>query len=120
MKFKIDENLPEELSELLRQHGYDAHSIIAQNLSGRPDAHVALVCQQENRCLITLDLDFADIRTYPPQDYPGLMVLRPHTESIKSVLVLMSQVLPLLSTQKLVQHLWIVEPHGLRIRSAGS
>jgi len=25
---------------------------------------------------VTLDLDFADIRTYPPEDYPGLIVLR--------------------------------------------
>lgn len=26
--------------------------------------------------LVTLDMDFADIRTYPPADFPGLIALR--------------------------------------------
>ncbi len=32
MKFKIDENLPVELAEFLRNEGYDAITVIEQNL----------------------------------------------------------------------------------------
>jgi predicted nuclease of predicted toxin-antitoxin system len=34
MKFKIDENLPLELAEFLRNEGYDAITVIEQDLSG--------------------------------------------------------------------------------------
>jgi hypothetical protein len=36
---------------------------------GHSDAEIAQVCQREARVLVTMDLDFADIRAYPPQDY---------------------------------------------------
>lgn len=38
------------------------------------------MCVKEGRILLTLDLDFADIRVYPPQALPGLVVLRPDDE----------------------------------------
>lgn len=116
MKFKVDENLPEEVSQLLRQNGYDAHSVIQQNLSGHPDENIARVCQSERRTIITLDLDFADIRTYPPENYEGIIVLRPHNQSIPSILQLCTQLIPRLQSEPLIKHLWIAEPDSLRIR----
>lgn len=62
MKFKIDENLPVEVATMLRESGYDATTVHDQNLIGEPDAHLASVCQTEKRAVITLDIDFADIR----------------------------------------------------------
>ncbi|MDF5725367.1 MAG: DUF5615 family PIN-like protein [Rhizonema sp. PD37] len=66
MKFKIDENLPVELADLLQSAGYDAMTVNQQKLSGEKDPIILEICQQEGRVLVTLDLDFADIRTYPP------------------------------------------------------
>ena len=34
MKFKIDENLPIEVAQLLNQAGYDAMTVYEQNLGG--------------------------------------------------------------------------------------
>ena len=76
MRFKIDENLPVELAELLANAGHEASTVFAQRLQGENDSRIAQVCARERRVLITLDLDFADMRTYPPQDYPGFIVLR--------------------------------------------
>ena len=59
MKFKIDENLPIEFAELLQNEGYGASTIYSENLKGAKDPTVIAVCQQEQRVLITLDLDFA-------------------------------------------------------------
>ena len=38
---------------------------------GAVDPDVAQACQKEARALVTLDLDFSDIRAYPPEDYQG-------------------------------------------------
>lgn len=58
MKFKIDENLPVEIAELLIRNGHDAKTVIDQNLSGEVDPEIASICQSENRTIITLDTDF--------------------------------------------------------------
>jgi predicted nuclease of predicted toxin-antitoxin system len=76
MKIKIGENLPVEAAELLGRHGHDALMAIEQNLGGRSDFEVAAVLRKEGRLLITLDLDFSDVRLYPPEDFPGIIVLR--------------------------------------------
>ena len=67
MKFKTDENLPVEVVDLLRQAGHDALSVMDQQLAGHPDGDVAAVCQAEQRALVTLDLDFSDIRPIRPK-----------------------------------------------------
>ncbi|MGH8547744.1 MAG: DUF5615 family PIN-like protein [Methylococcales bacterium] len=66
MKFKIDENLPAEITVLLQEAGYDAITVLEQELGGSADPCIASVCRNENRALVTPDTDFADIRTYPP------------------------------------------------------
>lgn len=62
--FKVDENLPDEVADRLRQAGHDATSVLGQRLGGHDDASVAAVCQTESRALITLDTDLAGIGTY--------------------------------------------------------
>lgn len=116
MEFKIDENLPIEVAAILRASGHDALTIHDQQMVGNPDPGLALVCQSEGRASITLDLDFADIRAYPPGDHPGIIVLRPRTQSKPSVLKLVLQLLPLIEVEPLHGRLWIVQENGLRIR----
>ena len=76
MKFKVDENLPIEVAQLLREAGHDVYSVHEEGQVGVKDHVLAKVCQSENRAMVTLDTHFADIRTYPPQNYSGLIVLR--------------------------------------------
>ena len=61
MKFKIDENLPVDVVESLRNAGYDAATVWDEHLNGAPDTEIADVCKREERALITLDTDFANI-----------------------------------------------------------
>ena len=67
LKFKLDENLPAETVDLLAQAGFDAATVHGQRLTGEADQKIASACQLEQRVLITLDLDFGDIRAYPPK-----------------------------------------------------
>jgi predicted nuclease of predicted toxin-antitoxin system len=116
MKFKIDENLPVEVAELLRQAGYDTATVYDQNLAGEIDRTVALVCQSEQRALITLDTDFADIRTYPPAQYAGLVVLRLKQQDKGSVLKVIAGVVKALGVEELEGYLWIVDEKRIRVR----
>ena len=116
MKFKIDENLPVEVAEMLSQAGHDAATVIAQTLGGHPDSDIAAVCQREQRALVTIDTDFADIRAYPPRLYAGLIVLRLKQQDKPAVLQVMARVLPTLATEPLTGQLWIVEERRIRVR----
>ena len=62
MKFKIDENLPVELADLLQAADHDAMTVNQQALSGQADPRIAEACLAEGRVLVTLDLDFSDVR----------------------------------------------------------
>jgi predicted nuclease of predicted toxin-antitoxin system len=74
MQFKLDENLPRELTDRLRAAGHPAVNVLDQRMGGQADELIADVCTREQRALVTLDMDFADIRAYPPEDYCGLIV----------------------------------------------
>ena len=43
--FKIDENLPKELAEMLNANGHNTLSVYDQNFEGEPDDVVSKVCQ---------------------------------------------------------------------------
>ncbi len=116
MRFKVDENLPREVAQLLQQAGHDATSVLAQHLGGSPDTAIAAVCQQERRVLLTLDLDFANIRNYPPEKYAGLIVLRLRRQDKLHILEVCLRFIPLLTTEPLAERLWIVEEDQIRIR----
>lgn len=116
MRFKLDENLPVTAAELLSSAGHDALTIHDQQMVGEPDPRVAAVCLAEQRVLVTLDLDFSDIRTYPPSEFPGIIVLRPRSQSRQSVLNLIARLIPLLSNEILVGNLWILDEFNLRVR----
>jgi len=73
MYFKIDENLPLEIAELLIKVGHDAKTVNDQQLKGVKDCVLIDLCKSENRILVTLDTDFSDIRTYPPQEFSGIV-----------------------------------------------
>jgi predicted nuclease of predicted toxin-antitoxin system len=115
MKFKIDENLPVEVVELLKDNGHDAMGVFEQSLSGAPDTRIAEICQKETRALMTLDTDFSDIRTYPPDKFYGLIVLRVKRHDKPHVLSVVNRLIDMLLKEPLVRRLWIVEEGRVRI-----
>jgi predicted nuclease of predicted toxin-antitoxin system len=115
MKFKVDENLPVEVAKLLEDNGHNSVTLLEQNLVGEPDSRIAEVCQKEKRALITLDTDFSDIRTYSPNEFYGLIVLRLKKQDKPYVLSVVSRLINILLKEPLQHHLWIVEEERVRI-----
>jgi predicted nuclease of predicted toxin-antitoxin system len=80
------------------------------------DEKIAENCRKESRILITLDTGFSDIRAYPPKEYAGIVLLRPHRQSEPQIVKLLEAVLPMFQSEPIGGFLWIVEPAGVRIR----
>src|SRR5438876_109704 len=116
LKFKVDENMPAETATLLAGAGHDAMTVPQQRLGGQPDPNIAAVCQQEGRAIVTLDLDFADIRVYSPANYAGIIVLRLSRLDKSRILAVIQRLLPDLDQEPLKGKLWIVEYAKIRVR----
>lgn len=74
MRAKLDENIPVEAVRILVDAGWDVATVHDENMVGAEDHLLAAACQAEGRVLFSLDLDFADIRAYPPGEYDGIVV----------------------------------------------
>ena len=92
MKLKIAENLPRECAEILHGGGFVADTVADERLTGAEDSAIAVRSRAEARVLIAPDLDFANIRAYPPQEYAGIIVVRPKWQDKHTVLALVQRI----------------------------
>ncbi|MFG0314952.1 MAG: DUF5615 family PIN-like protein [Phycisphaerales bacterium] len=117
IRFKTDENLPEDLAAALRALDYDTMTVREQGLAGHSDASVLTVCRDENRVVITLDRGFGDRRRLIPSRHAGVVVLRPRTQSRPDILDLVSRLSQrLANVTDLRDEVWIVSDRRIRIR----
>lgn len=77
MRWKRDENLGRSVQDVFRSAGQDMATVRDEGLQGKPDDTVFGACKAEDRCLVTLDLDFSQVLRYPPDGAAGIIVLRP-------------------------------------------
>ncbi len=115
MLFKLDENLRPEVGDPLRQAGHDVSTVYDQGLRGRGDHEIAEACRAEGRVLVSLDLDFSNIQTFPPENYPGLIVLRLRSKGRAAVQMVFERVIAHLGQEPIAGRLWIVDDQRIRI-----
>ena len=73
------------------------------------------MCCTEQRCLVTLDLDFADVTRFPPP-VSGIVVIRvPRNPSLALLEQLIRQFLQALTEMPVKKKLWIIEVGRIRI-----
>ena len=116
MKIKIDENLPIDVVDMLSAAGHNVESVYSEGIEGCSDRQLITICKKEQRVLITLDYDFSNIMTYPPEMYKGVIILRVKEQSKIAVLNLLKRILPIISREQICGHLWIVEENKIRVR----
>lgn len=68
MRLKLDENLGDRIAQLCRQAGHDTVTVREQGMSSAGDVEVLSACKSEERCLVTLDLDFSNPIVFPPSE----------------------------------------------------
>ncbi len=76
MRFLIDANLPRAAIVVCQKFGHQVEFARDIGLAAASDAQIAERARESGAALLTRDLDFADVRRYPPDQYPGIVVLR--------------------------------------------
>jgi len=79
MKIKLDENISRHLKRHLQKDGHSVFTAEEQGLLGKSDVEVGIVANSEGLILFTLDLEFADLRKFPPGSHPGIILFRPQS-----------------------------------------
>jgi predicted nuclease of predicted toxin-antitoxin system len=116
MLVKLDENLSNSHVIFLQEVGYECDRVTDEGLSGEDDQVIWQQVCQEGRFLITLDLDFSDIRLFPPGSHPGILLLRPQKLSRQSVLELLAKIISEHPLETLKGCLVVADEQKTRIR----
>ena len=117
MKLKLDENLSRHLKPVLSALGHDARTAADEGLLSRPDSEIARAARDENRILLTLDVEFADLRKYPPGSHPGVILFWPFSLSPVSVNQFIADFIQHTDLDTLASCVAVVDPVHTRVRS---
>ena len=99
MRFKLDENADPRWRMPLEEAGLHVSTVAEEHLQGAKDPVIAKKCKELGLCLITVDLGFAQILEYPPNQYPGIIILRHPAPSLYGMKQLIRQVAAAIKTQ---------------------
>ena len=115
MKLKLDENLGQSVIEQLRQDDYDVTSVAEQDMKGSPDDMLIEVCRLEQRCILTLDMGFANPLLYNPDKYAGIAVLRlPKRQTLNDLHSAVETLIKGLRENPIEGQLWIIRKGSIR------
>lgn len=117
MQLKLDENLSRHLKQSLSAYQHDVATAADEGLLSQPDTVVAAVARNEGRMLFTLDVEFGDLRKYPPGTHPGIVLFRPRTFGPLAVNQFVEDFVRRTALEPLAGCVVIVEPARIRVRS---
>ncbi len=119
LRFFTDHCVPNSVIQALRDAGHEVF-ILKEHIPRDSDDPVVITEAQElDAILVSLNGDFADIVTYPPSNYKGIIALqvRNHPEVIPG---LMRRLMNYLSVHPEMNNykgqLFLVEAHRIRVR----
>ena len=118
MRFLLDANMPRSVLALFAQHGHEVEHVKDIGFGAAPDREIADRARTDGAVLVTRDLDFADVRRFPPQTAPGFLVLRiPDDWTAPRIVALLARFLSMDSlVASLPGHLAILDQRQARFR----
>jgi len=116
VKLKLDENLSRHLKQSLSALNNDVTTVADQGLLSQPDTTVAAAANREERMLLTLDLEFSDLRKYPPGHHPGIILFRPQSFGPLAVNQFVEQFVRSTELHLFAGCVVVVEPSRVRVR----
>lgn len=119
LRFLADHCISNFIIHTLQQSGYEVHRLKDHIPPDSADTVVITKAVELDAILISLNGDFADIVTYPPSNYKGIVALqvRNRPEIIPRII---KRLKDYLSANPKMNHykgkLFLIEPHRIRIR----
>ena len=115
-QLKVDEDLPEDVARIFSEAGSIADTVCQQGWGGSEDEDLWDRVQAESRWLVTADKGFRDVRTYIPETYVGIILLRAAIESRRRYIALAQALVHSVRLEEVSGCLVVVTPRGIRIR----
>ncbi|MEK7560775.1 MAG: DUF5615 family PIN-like protein [Patescibacteria group bacterium] len=117
MKFVIDEDLPRSISAMLHDLGHEPLDIRDYGLRGMPDERIFEFAQEQKAVLMTADLGFANILSFPPGTHCGIIVLRfPNEIPTSEMVAIAARFLKKIPSDSFSGNLVIITPARARLR----
>ena len=116
MKLFLDENLSPQHASELRAEGHDALSVMEVGLSGATDEQVLRFAIENDRVLVTLDADFANVMRFPPEQTLGVVRLKVHPATEERIRQAIRRALLFLHNIDISGRLAVVDDEEIRIR----
>lgn len=116
MKLKLDENLSRHLKPTMLALQHDVTTAAEEGRLSQPDPIVGAAAKNEGRMLLTLDLEFADMRKYTPGNHPGVILFRPRSFGPLAVNRFVEDFLQENDLEPFRGCIVIVEPARVRVR----
>jgi len=116
MKLKLDENLSHHLKNILIGLNHNITTAADEGLLSQSDTIIASAAKAEERILLTLDIEFGDLRKYPPGSHPGIILFRPRSFGPLSVNKFIEEFIRNTDLNLLTGCIAVVEPARMRMR----
>lgn len=116
MRFLLDMNLSERVAAWLRTQGHDAVHVHEQRLGELDDRAIFAKAGEENRIVLTFDLDFADIVAASGEQTVSVILFRLRSMKAGRVVDRLSSVLAVADEMLEQGAVVIVEDARLRVR----
>jgi predicted nuclease of predicted toxin-antitoxin system len=119
LRFFIDHCISNAIMDALRATGAEVLRLREHLPTDAPDEMVLAMAQQLEAILVSLNGDFANIVTYPPAHYRGIIALQVHNhpEIIPQLMIRLTTYIASHPTMEEYKgKLFIVEAHRIRIR----
>ncbi len=116
MRLVLDENLSPLHASELRSLGHDVWSVVEVGFSGATDDQVRSYAVDDDRILVTLDAEFANVISFPPANTPGVVRLKVRPPTEERIRQAIQRALLLMQDVDLTDCLAVVDEHKIRIR----
>lgn len=121
LRFFLDHCVPNSVGDSLLACGHEIFRLREQLPTHSPDPVVIAKAQDLEAILLSFNGDFADLVSYPPQQFRGIIALqvRNHPEVIAAAMTRLNEYLAAHpDPTHYAGQLFLVEPHRIRIRNS--
>ncbi len=116
MRFLADMGVSMSTVRMLRDRGHEAIHLREEKLNRLPDIDILKKAREENRIVITFDLDFGDLLAIGNHAIPSVIIFRLHNQTPASVQPKLVEIITNRGRDLLDGALVIVEDTRYRVR----